>query len=134
MVIAHQYIDQLMQGGDKFLLSAIFNNCGTTITFRVGATDAKFFEEIYYDKDTEKGFKSSDISNMDKYTVITRLMTMAGVQSQPFTAGTFPPVTPSPYANAELIKKRSRSRIGIPYEQVRKSIEDRMKLDIISQD
>ena len=115
-------------------MSAIFNNCGTTITFRVGATDAKFFEQIYYDQDTDVGFKANDIANMDKYTVITRLMTTAGVQSLPFTAATLPPVKPSPYANAELVKKRSRARVCVPREIVRKSIEDRMRFDTITQE
>jgi hypothetical protein len=130
--MANQYVDQLTQGGDKFLLSAIFNNCGTTITFRVGATDAKFFEQIYYDPDTNKGFKATDLANMDKYTVITKVMTQSGVQSQPFTVATLPPVTASPHANPELVKKRSRSRICIPFDIVRKSIEDRMKMDTLA--
>lgn len=113
------------------MLSAIFNNCGTTITFRVGATDAQFFEQVYYDKDTEKGFKSSDIANLDKFTIITRLMTPAGVQSPPFTAATMPPVKASPYANAELVRKRSRALICVPRDKIRQSIEDRMKLDTL---
>lgn len=124
----------MTQDGSKFLLSAIFNNCGTTITFRVGATDAKFFEQIYYDDDTKVGFKANDIANMDKYTVITRLMTTAGVQSMPFTAGTLPPVTASPYANPELVKNRSRARITVPREFIRKSIEERMSFDTITQE
>lgn len=61
-------------------------------------------------------------------------MTLAGVQSHPFTAATFPPVQASPFANPELIKKRSRARIGVPREEVRKSIEERMRFDTITQE
>lgn len=113
-------------------MSAIFNNCGTIITFRVGSTDAQFFEKIYWDPVTEKGYRANDIANLDKFEVICRIMTKTGIQSFPFTAKTLPPVPDSPNANAELIKERSRQLITVPRETVRKSMEQRMKWDTIS--
>jgi hypothetical protein len=132
LVIANQFIDQLKQGGSTYLMSAIFNNCGTTITFRVGVTDAKFFEEIYFDKDTNVGFKAADLANADKYQVIMRIMTKDGVQSQPFTASTLPPVTASKNANPQKIRDRSRARICVPREVIRKDIQRRMQMDTLS--
>lgn len=131
LIIAHQFVEQLRQAGSNFLMEAIFNNCGTTITFRSGVSDARFYETMYYDKDTDKGFKSSDISNLGRGEVVMRVMTKSGLQSQPFIAKTFMPVPPNPDANAELVKKRSRDRIAIPRDVVRQSIEQRMAMDTL---
>ena len=113
-------------------MSAIFNNCGTIVTFRVGATDALFFEKMYWDPVTEKGYRANDIANLDKFEVIIRIMTKTGLQSFPFTAKTLPPVKDSPDANPELVKERSRELISVPRETVRKSMEQRMAWDTIS--
>ncbi|QST03004.1 hypothetical protein IMZ31_20875 (plasmid) [Pontibacillus sp. ALD_SL1] len=110
-------------------MSAILNNCGTTITFRMGTTDSKFYEDVYYDKDTDKGYKANDISNLGRGEVVMRVMTKSGIQSQPIIARTFMPLQSSGNSNAELIRNRSRSLIGVPRDMVRKSIEDRMKDD-----
>lgn len=131
LVIAHQFVEQLRQSGSNFLLAAIFNNCGTTITFRCGAPDGSFYEEMYYDKDTDKGFKRNDLMNLGLGEVVMRIMTKSGIQSQPFTAQTYPPAVESPRANGDLIKRRSRDLICVPVTNVRKSIEDRMKLDTL---
>ena len=132
LIIAHQFIEQLRQAGSNFLMEAIFNNCGTTVTFRVGATDSQFYEKVYYDKDTEKGYKANDIANLGRGEVVMRVMTKSGLQSQPFIAKTFLPVKASPRANAEIIRKRSRNMISIKRDVIRDSIEERMALDTMS--
>ena len=132
LIIAHQFIDQLKQTGSNFLTAAIFNNCGTTISFRMGTPDAKFVEDMYYDKDTEKGFKGNDITSLGLGEIVMRVVTKAGIQSQPFIARTFMPLKASDKANADLIRKRSRSIIGVRREVVRGSIEERMKGDSMS--
>lgn len=132
LVIAHQFIEQLRQSGSNFLMEAIFNNCGTTITFRVGATDSQFYEKVYYDRDTDKGYKANDIANLGRGEVVMRVMTKTGLQSQPFIAKTFLPVKASPRANPDIIRKRSRSLISIPRKDILDSIGDRMKLDTMS--
>lgn len=112
-------------------MEAIFNNCGTTITFRVGASDARFYESMYYDKDTDKGFKANDLANLGRGEVVMRIMTKTGLQSQPFIAKTFMPLKASPISNAELIRKRSRQKIGVPREVVRNDIQKRMAMDSV---
>lgn len=129
LVIAHQFVAQLKQSGSDFLSEAIFNNCGTTITFRVGKTDGLFYEKIYYDPELKEGPRANDLSNLGLGEVVMRVITKSGIQSEPFTARTFPPVTPSKEANPDLIRRRSRRAIGIPYVEIRESIEERMKLD-----
>ncbi len=132
LVIAHQFLDQLRQSGGNFLMSAIFNNCGTLLTFRVGPTDAKFFSEFYYNPDNNTGYKTQDIANLGKFTIIARVMTKEGIQSHPFTAYPLPPVKANPDANPDLIRERSRRLIGSPRELVRESINRRAALDTIS--
>lgn len=113
-------------------MSAIFNNCGTLLTFRVGPTDAKFFAEFYYNPDNNTGYKTQDIANLGKFTIIARVMTKDGLQSHPFTAYPLPPVKANPHANPELVKERSRQLIGSPKTVVRDSINQRAALDTIS--
>ena len=134
LVIAHQFLGQLRQGGSgDFLMDAIFNNCGTIITFRVGATDAEYFSKIYFDKDRpQEGYRSADISNLGKFTTIIRIMTKDGIQSHPFTAYPLPPVKAHPNANADIVIERSRRLIGRSREAIMKSIRSRAAMDIIS--
>jgi hypothetical protein len=133
LIIAHQFLDQLRQSGGDFLMSAIFNNCGTIITFRVGATDAEFFAKIYFDKDRpNEGYRAADIANIGKFTTIIRIMTKDGIQSHPFTAFPLPPVKPHKDANPEIIIERSRSIIGRKREKIRDSINSRAALDTIT--
>ena len=129
LIIAHQFVEQLRQAGSSFLMEAIFNNCGTTITFRVGASDSRFYEQMYYDKDTDKGFKATDIANLGRGEVVMRIMTKSGIQSQPIIAQTFMPLQENPEANSELIRKRSRQKIGVPKDMVRADIQKRMAMD-----
>lgn len=110
-------------------MEAIFNNCGTTITFRVGMSDARFYEQMYYDKDTNKGFKANDIANLGRGEVILRIMTKSGIQSQPIIAKTFMPLQDLEGANPELLRKRSRQKIGVPRDMVRDDIQKRMAMD-----
>lgn len=131
LVIAHQFIEQLRQSGGNFLMEAIFNNCGTTITFRVGATDSKFYEQVYYDQDTDKGYKANDIANLGRGEVVMRVMTKTGLQSAPFIAKTFLPVQGSPRANGELIRERSRKLICKPRAEIVETIKTRMKMDTV---
>lgn len=131
LVIAHQFVEQLRQSGSNFLLEAIFNNCGTTITFRVGKTDAQFYEKVYWDPDIKQGFKANDLSALGMGEVVMRVITKAGIQSDPFSATTFPPVKGSPEANPELVKRRSRASICIPREEIISSIRDRMQFDTL---
>ena len=131
LVIAHQFVEQLKQSGSNFLLEAIFNNCGTTITFRVGKTDAQFYEKVYYDPDIKTGFKANDLSSLGMGEVVMRVVTKAGIQSEPFSANTYPPVTASSEANAELVKRRSRASICVPRDSVRASIIERTALDTL---
>jgi hypothetical protein len=114
-------------------MDAIFNNCGTIITFRVGATDAEYFSKIYFDKERpHEGYRSADISNLGKFTTIIRIMTKDGIQSHPFTAYPLPPVKAHPNANPDIVIERSRRLIGRSRAEIMRSIKQRAAMDVIS--
>lgn len=131
LIIAHQFVEQLRQAGSNFLMEAIFNNCGTTITFRVGASDSRFFEQMYYDADLKKGYKANEIANLGRGAVVMRVMTKTGLQSEPLLAQTFMPLQNSPEANPELVKMRSRANICVGRDEVRDSIQKRIEMDTL---
>lgn len=81
LVLAHQYLTQL----EPNIREAILGNVGTSIIFRIGATDA---ETIALEFAPE--FKVTDFTNLPNYHVYLKLM-IDGKISRPFSAMTLPP-------------------------------------------
>lgn len=82
LVLAHQYLTQL----EPNIREAILGNVGTTIIFRIGATDA---ETIAMEFAPE--FKLMDFTNLPNYHIYLKLM-IDGKISRPFSAVTLPPM------------------------------------------
>lgn len=82
LVIAHQFVEQMSDA----VRAAVFGNVGTTIVFRVGATDAELFE-----KEFSGVFVADDLVNLGFTQIYLRLM-IDGVGSKPFSATTLPPI------------------------------------------
>lgn len=78
LFLTHQYIEQL----DEKIRSAVFGNCGTIISFRVGATDAEYLAKEFYPI-----FSESDLVNLPKYAMYLKLM-IDGASSRAFSAAT----------------------------------------------
>ncbi|HYC79521.1 MAG TPA: type IV secretion system DNA-binding domain-containing protein [Candidatus Binatia bacterium] len=112
LIVAHQYIGQLVQDRNTIVRDAIFGNVGTMITFRVGADDAEFLE-----KEFEPVYTMNDLVNLAKYQVYLKLM-INGVASSPFSATTLPPIA-EPTDNQDKVIKVSRER----YATVRETVE-----------
>ncbi|HTY40020.1 MAG TPA: type IV secretion system DNA-binding domain-containing protein [Candidatus Paceibacterota bacterium] len=85
LIVAHQYIGQLVTDTSTRVRDAIFGNVGTMIIFRVGATDAEFLE-----KEFEPEFLPIDMVNLPNYRIYLKLM-VNNVTSRPFSAATLPP-------------------------------------------
>ncbi len=114
LVLAHQYIGQLVVDNNTKVRDAVFGNVGTLISFRVGAADAEFLE-----KEFEPEFVIQDIVNLPNYQVYLRLM-IDGVTSRPFSAQTLPPLAISENKqNRDKIIQTSRER----YAQHRIDVE-----------
>jgi len=117
LIIAHQYIGQLVSGQNTVVRDAVFGNVGTIVSFRVGAADAEFLE-----KEFEPVFMLNDLVNLPKYNVYMKLM-IDGMTSDAFSATTLKPLGEGEKnGNAEKIIKNSRQRYAI----ARNIIEDKI--------
>jgi len=119
LIIAHQYIGQLITDVSTKVRDAIFGNTGTMVTFRVGATDAEFLE-----KEFEPEFNIQDLVNIPNYCIYTKLM-VNGVTSRPFSAATLPEFKiPASAETRERVIESSRRKYTRPSPIVEKEIED----------
>lgn len=85
LIIAHQYIGQLITETTTAVRDAVFGNIGTLVSFRVGAADAEFLEQEFSPE-----FTLDDLVILPNYNVYLKLM-IDGVSSRPFSAKTIPP-------------------------------------------
>lgn len=83
LVLAHQYLAQL----EDPIRDAILGNVGTTIAFRVGATDAEVLAQEFY-----PDVAAIDLVNLPNHEIYLRVM-VDGVPSAPFSAETLPPAS-----------------------------------------
>ncbi|MBI3952438.1 MAG: type IV secretion system DNA-binding domain-containing protein [Candidatus Doudnabacteria bacterium] len=115
LIVAHQYIGQLVREKNTVVRDAIFGNVGTLIIFRVGADDAEFLETEF-----EPTYTPNDLLNLAKYQIYLKLM-INGVSSSPFSATTLPPISVTT-GNEEKVIKVSRER----YANNRASVEEKI--------
>ncbi|OGY98402.1 MAG: hypothetical protein A2681_01830 [Candidatus Liptonbacteria bacterium RIFCSPHIGHO2_01_FULL_56_18b] len=117
LILAHQYIGQLVTDVSTKVRDAIFGNVGTMLVFRVGAADAEFLE-----KEFEPEFTIQDIVNLPNFQIYLKLM-VSGVTCRPFSAATLPPfkVESSPEATQDIIQS-SRKRYGRPRHIIEEEI------------
>jgi CxxC-x17-CxxC domain-containing protein len=123
LIMAHQYIGQLVREGNTYVRDAIFGNVGTIISFRVGAEDAEVLE-----KEFEPVIMIYDLVNLPKYNVYLKLM-IDGLAGDAFSAATLSPVRPAADTDAEKVIRLSRERYG----RDRKSIEEKIARWSLSQ-
>jgi len=117
LVLAHQYIKQLIFDGNTMVCDAVFGNVGTIIAFRVGAEDAEYLE-----KEFEPVFMMNDIVNLPKYNIYLKLM-IDGVAGDAFSATTLPPIDiTGSLKNEEKVIKVSRERYAGSKEEVEEKI------------
>ncbi len=117
LILAHQYIKQLIFDGNTMVCDAVFGNVGTIIAFRVGAEDAEYLE-----KEFEPVFMMNDIVNLPKYNIYLKLM-IDGIAGDAFSAKTLPPISITDEGkNREKAIRVSRER----YAGKRKEVEEKI--------
>lgn len=121
LVLAHQYIAQLITSSVTRVRDAVFGNVGTIVVFRVGADDARFLEREF-----TPAFSESDLVNLSKYHIYIKLL-IDGVASQPFSAETLPPHDLPERTFEDIIVESSRKRYGSPREVVDKRIDEELR-------
>lgn len=115
LIIAHQYIGQLITKDSTKIRDAVFGNVGTMIIFRIGATDAEALESEF-----DPVFTPNDLVNLTKYHIYLKLM-INGMSSQPFSAVTLPPLADKT-GNEDKVIKVSRERYGSRREDIQEKI------------
>lgn len=119
LILAHQYIGQLVTDVSTKVRDAIFGNVGTMIVFRVGAADAEFLESEF-----EPEFVIQDIVNLPNYNAYIKLM-VDGVTTRPFSATTIPPLKVDSSAVSEKsLVEMTQKRYARPQQIVEEEIND----------
>ncbi len=119
LVLAHQYVGQLVTPTSTKVRDAVFGNVGTMVVFRVGAADAEFLENEFTPE-----FVIQDIVNLPNYSIYTKLM-IDGITSRPFSAGTLAPLDiPDSEGMKERIIESSRRLYSRPRAEVEQAINE----------
>jgi len=109
LILAHQYVGQLVTDVSTKVRDAIFGNVGTMIMFRIGGADAEFLESEFSPE-----FVPEDMVNLPNYHIYLKMM-VDGVSCRPFSARTLPPFkVQSSTTTAEEITKNSRRLYARP--------------------
>jgi hypothetical protein len=123
LIIAHQYIGQLVKGADTSIKDAVFGNVGSWLVFKIGSEDAQ-----HVVKEFMPVFNEYDLVNIEKYTAYVKLL-VDNTSSRPFSMHT---ITPLPGIErpelAQKIKALSRLKFGQDRNIVESEIMRRAKL------
>ncbi|MFH1171290.1 MAG: type IV secretion system DNA-binding domain-containing protein [bacterium] len=121
LILAHQYIGQLVVNNDTRVRDAVFGNVGTIAAFRVGVDDAETLAQQLAPYVTE-----FDVVNIERFHAYCRLL-INNTASKAFTLKTFAPPKGNA-ATAQSIRVTARMKFGMLREVVEKEILVRTKL------
>ncbi|OGZ77334.1 MAG: hypothetical protein A2256_03750 [Candidatus Staskawiczbacteria bacterium RIFOXYA2_FULL_32_7] len=128
LIMAHQYIGQLVTDKNTAVRDAVFGNVGTEVSFRVGAEDAEFLEKEFTPEFLQDDFVR--LANRDTYI---KLM-IGGITSRPFSAKTItiPAIPKDDIKRNELINLTREK-----YARTKQAVEDEINrwaanLDVLS--
>lgn len=120
LIIAHQYIGQLVKNNNSAIKDAVFGNVGTMISFRVGSDDAD-----YLVKEFEPVFNQFDLINTDKGIACIKLL-VDNATLRPFSLKTIWPLLGKSQPDlAEKIKSLSRLKYGQDRQLIETMIRQR---------
>lgn len=107
LIVAHQYIGQLVKNNNTEIKDAVFGNVGTMISFKIGVEDAEFLV-----KEFSPVFNEFDLINVDKGTAYIKLL-VDNSAVRPFSLKTIWPLLGVRREGlAEKIKALSRIKYG----------------------
>lgn len=123
LIIAHQYIGQLVKGQDTSIKDAVFGNVGTMASFKIGSDDAQAVV-----KEFAPVFNEYDLLNIEKYTAYVKLL-VDNASVRPFSMHTPWPLFGQDNPElAQKIKALSRLKYGQDRQIVEAEIMRRAKL------
>ncbi len=114
LIMAHQYLGQLVKGNDTTIKNAVFGNVGTWILFKIGSEDAEIMS-----KEFAPVFNQYDLINIEKYIAYVKLL-VDNSASRPFSMST---ISPLPGQVIDGVGGRIKSLSRLKYGQDRNIIE-----------
>lgn len=118
LILAHQYMGQLVKDGKTEIRDAILGNVGSFFVARVGPEDTEVLAKIY-----EPTFSGYDLMNTDAYTWNLKMI-HGNAQVKPFTLKA-PPTIEGTQERFEGLKQISRLMYGRDREDVAAEIAER---------
>ena len=118
LVLGNQFMTQLREE----LREAIIGNVGTTITGRIGITDAEIMVKRYMPV-----FDAEDLTKLPNYESVV-VAQIEGVPSAPFSMNWIPPMGQANQDLSDALKRLSAAKYGRPRGQVEQEIFQRLSV------
>ncbi|MCH8049517.1 type IV secretion system DNA-binding domain-containing protein [Patescibacteria group bacterium] len=123
LILAHQYMGQLVQDGKTEIRDAVLGNVGSMLVSRVGPEDTEVLGKVF-----EPTFSPYDLMNTDKFTWSVKLI-IGNAQAKPFSLKAVLPDKPNAKL-AEALKEISRLTYGRSKDIVEREIALRAGLGL----
>jgi hypothetical protein len=127
LIMAHQYIGQLVDKGDTKIRDAVFGNVGTLIAYRIGVEDAEFLSKQF-----APVFAEYDLINIQKYNAYVKLL-IDNSATRAFNMAAYPPSPGDPDISA-AVRELSRLKYGRQRSLVEADIMERTQLGEAAKD
>ncbi|MEO8691182.1 MAG: TraM recognition domain-containing protein [Candidatus Saccharimonas sp.] len=118
LILGNQFMTQLKEE----LREAIIGNVGTTITGRIGITDAEIMVKRY-----APTFDAEDLAKLPNYESVV-VAQIAGVPSAPFSMSWIPPMGQPNHQLSDALKRLSSAKYGRARAQVEHEIFGRLSV------
>jgi len=118
LVLGNQFMTQLKED----LREAIIGNVGTTITGRIGITDAEIMVKRY-----TPVFDAEDLTKLPNHESVV-VAQIEGVPSAPFSMSWIPPMGQANQQLSDALKRLSAAKYGHPRGQVEQEIFKRLSV------
>jgi hypothetical protein len=127
LIMAHQYLGQLVKNQDSSIKDAVFGNVGTWILFKIGSEDAEVMA-----KEFNPVFNQYDLINIEKYTAYVKLL-VDNTATRPFSMYTSWPLPGQERPGLpEKIKALSRLKYGQDRSLIEATIRRRSNMGVYS--
>ncbi|HLD81630.1 MAG TPA: TraM recognition domain-containing protein, partial [Patescibacteria group bacterium] len=121
LIIAHQYIGQLVKNGDPKIKEAVLGNAGTICSFKIGIEDAEIIA-----KEFAPTVNAYDLINTENFHMYMKLL-VDNRSTRAFTVKTIYEPAGDPML-AEKLKQLSRLKFGRERKQIEAEVLERTKL------
>lgn len=132
LVLAHQYIGQLVETENEKVKDAIFGNVGTIISFQIGYDDAENLEKVMFPK-SQQGETIPFFLGLDRGQIIIKLFVQSKTLDS-FYAHTIPPLYEEFIGKKATVEKLSREKWGRPKARVEQEIANYFTQSLIVSD